>query len=75
MIDEQHSTAAKQAVGRNVREWRHERGMTQAQLAEAIGVSGRPYICEVEKGRNCPSLPALYAIAVALKVQPWELLA
>lgn len=41
------------------------RGMTQAQLAEASGLS-RPYLTEIETGRKCGSLKALRALARVL---------
>lgn len=45
-----------------VRELRKERGMTQEELAEAVGVS-RQTIISIERGRYVPSLPLALAIA------------
>ena len=46
---------------------RKHRGLTQAQLAEASGLS-RPYLTEMEKGRKAGSLRALRAVAQSLNV-------
>lgn len=64
-----------QVIGPNVLHYRKEAGMTQTDLADAIGMSGRPYICEIEQARNCPSVPALFALADALGVPVIWLLA
>lgn len=45
-----------------VREARRRRGLTQAQLAEAMGVS-RNTINSIENGRYTPSLPLALALA------------
>ena len=45
-----------------VRELRDARGLTQAQLGEAVGVS-RQSINSIEKGKYDPSLPLAIAIA------------
>lgn len=42
-------------LGRFVRDLRVQRGMTQAQLAEELGVS-RQYVTEIERGK-----PTLYS--------------
>lgn len=46
---------------------RKSRGLTQAQLAEAAGLS-RPYLAEMETGRKEGSITALKNLAAALKV-------
>lgn len=45
-----------------VRERRLERGISQAALAEAVGVS-RQTINAIETGRYLPSLPLAFALA------------
>ena len=45
-----------------VRARRDERGISQAALAEALGVS-RQTINAIEKGRYMPSLPLAFALA------------
>lgn len=53
------------AVSNRVRELRQRgQGMTQQQLAEAVGVS-RQTIIAVESGRYCPSLEVALKIARA----------
>jgi putative transcriptional regulator len=45
-----------------IRELRAERSLSQAQLAEAVGVS-RQTIISIEGGRYTPSLPLALALA------------
>jgi putative transcriptional regulator len=51
-----------QAVVNRVRELRSERGWTQQQLAEAVGVS-RQSINSIERNRYVPSLPLALTFA------------
>lgn len=46
----------------SIRELRTERSLSQAQLAEAVGVS-RQTIISIEGGRYTPSLPLALALA------------
>ncbi|MCB9988788.1 MAG: helix-turn-helix transcriptional regulator [Rhodospirillales bacterium] len=46
---------------------RKHRGLTQAELAEAAGLS-RPYLTEIERGRKDGSVNAIKALADALEV-------
>ena len=48
--------------------WREYRGLTQEQLAEAVGGISRAYISEIESGKKPGSLKVLKAIAQALNV-------
>jgi transcriptional regulator with XRE-family HTH domain len=57
----------------NVMTLRSERGMTQAQLAAAIGVS-QPRIARIERGDANPRLVTLAKLAHALDVTLSELL-
>ena len=50
-----------------VRAWREHRGMTQAALATAVGVS-RAFICQIEAGERIGSVDTLAAIARTLGV-------
>jgi putative transcriptional regulator len=45
-----------------VREQRRQRGLSQAELADALGVS-RQTVISIESGRYLPSLPLAFAIA------------
>ena len=49
-------------VDNDVRALREARGLTQAQLGKALGVS-RQSVNSIEKGRYDPSLPLAIAIA------------
>jgi putative transcriptional regulator len=45
-----------------VREQRSQRGLSQAEVAEALGVS-RQTVISIESGRYLPSLPLAFRIA------------
>lgn len=49
---------------------REERGLTQEQLANAIGLSGRASISALEKGRQGATLELCEDLARALGVDP-----
>lgn len=56
------------AITNEIRRLRFERGeMTQAQLAEAIGMT-RQTVIAIEQGKYSPSLEAAFKIADALGV-------
>lgn len=59
----------KDIVAANVRHWRHERDMTQEELAGNVGLSFR-YIGSVERGQASPSVTVLGKLAEALGVEP-----
>jgi transcriptional regulator with XRE-family HTH domain len=63
-----------EAFGRAVRQLRHERGMTQAELATRLSL-GRTSVTNLEKGRQSPPLSLLPEIASALGVDPLHLVA
>jgi len=50
-----------------VRVWREHRGLTQQQLAEAVGISV-PYLSQIESGKRRGSAEVLAAIAKALEL-------
>jgi transcriptional regulator with XRE-family HTH domain len=60
--------------GRAVRRLRRERGMTQAELADRLGL-GRTSVTNLEKGQQNPPLSLLPELAAALGVDPLHLLA
>jgi len=62
-----------QVFGRNVREAREAKGLTQEDLEGLTGIR-RSYISDMERGQRNPTIRALQRIAVALSVQPEELL-
>ena len=53
---------AVRGVDNDVRSLREARGLTQAQLGAALGVS-RQSVNSIEQGRYAPSLPLAIAIA------------
>ena len=55
------------ALGKKIKRLRKEKGLTQEQLAEKIGVS-RAYMGYVEQGRNTASLEVLEKVSKVLKV-------
>ncbi|GAC1663686.1 MAG: cupin domain-containing protein [Candidatus Limnocylindrales bacterium] len=55
------------AVGRQIRRWRSERGMTLARVAAASGLNVG-YLSQIENDKASPSLACLSAIADALEV-------
>ena len=54
-------------LGRNVRKWRLQRGMTQEQLALDAGMK-RSYLSELERGLRNPTVRALTRLAEALSI-------
>lgn len=54
-------------IGRNVARYRTQAGMTQAQLAEKIGVS-TAFVSRVERGQKMMKVRTLYAVMQALNV-------
>lgn len=60
-------------VGDRVREIRHERGLTQAELSEKTGI-GCPALSKIETGKARPHRVTITALALALGVEPESLL-
>lgn len=54
--------------------WREFRGLTQAQLAEAAGIS-KPYLSQIETGKRKGATEVLSAIAKALKLSLEDVIA
>ena len=54
-------------MGRRIRRARRRRGLTQAQLADRLGISA-PQVTVWETGYRRPSLKSIYRIAKALDV-------
>ena len=63
------------AVGGRIRECREAQGLSQDKLAKMIGgVSNGAHLSKIELGKVTCSLEYLFRIAVALEVEPKELL-
>jgi transcriptional regulator with XRE-family HTH domain len=60
-------------VGSRINAARRDRGLTQAELAEEVGIDARS-LQRIEGGRTTPSLKRLFAIADVLRVSPGALL-
>lgn len=63
----------KQVFRDNLRSRRLRLGLTQAELAEKLGVA-QAYISDLESGRKRPLVDTLATIADALKTTPARLL-
>ena len=63
----------RKLVGRNVRKYRLERGMTQEVFAERSGL-GQNYLSDLERGKRNPTVVTLWEIAQALDVKPSSLI-
>ncbi len=59
-------------LGAVICERRTELGWTQAELARRIGTA-RPLVSRIESGTHRPSLDTMFAYAVALELEPEEL--
>lgn len=59
--------------GRNVRDLRRDRGLSQEELAHRADME-RSYVSDLERGVRNPSVKALGRLAVALDVPPARLL-
>lgn len=61
-------------LGARVRTIRQQRGLTQAQLAEQVGVQ-HPWVSKLERGKLAPTPGRLRALCLVLAVHPAVLLA
>ena len=59
-------------LGRNVRHWRKERGLSQEQLAEKAQLHPT-YVSGIETGHRNPTIRIIGRLAAALGVQPGKL--
>ena len=62
----------RELFGKRLVELRHVHGITQAQLAEKIGVTVE-FISLMERGINSPSFDTLEKLANAIGVEVYEL--
>lgn len=63
----------KYEIGNRIRKYREDRGLTQKQFADKIGVSNSR-VSNWEQGINRPDADILADICIALNVSPSELL-
>jgi len=59
-------------LGRNIREWRRKRGLSQEALANEAGIH-RTYLPKIEAGKVNVSVDTIDKIARALHVDPQKL--
>jgi len=64
--------ALKSLLSSNIRLFRVDSGLSQAELAEKAGIS-TPYLGAVERGDKWPSPATLAEIAHGLGVEPYDL--
>lgn len=63
-----HAILRRELAGESpVKLWREERGLTQQELAEWVGIS-KPYLSQIETGKRQGTLETMAAIAKALAV-------
>lgn len=60
-------------LGKNVRHYRQQRGMTQEELALSADMK-RSYVSDMERGKRNPTVRALGRLALALELEPATLL-
>lgn len=63
----------KEVLATNLRRLRHERELTQEDVAELTGLSSR-YVGSIERARVSASVTVLAKLAAALKVDPCSLI-
>ena len=63
----------RQTFAKNVRHWRHARGMSQETLAYEADIS-RSYLYELERGKYPANLDFIERIAKVLAIDPAQLL-
>lgn len=63
----------QRAVGRNLRAYRQERGLSQEAFAEVVGVH-RTYMGGLERGERNLTLRSVEKIAARISVAPLDLL-
>jgi transcriptional regulator with XRE-family HTH domain len=63
----------RQTFAKNVRHWRHVRGMSQETLAYEASIS-RSYLYELERGKYPANVDFIERIAKVLAIEPSQLL-
>jgi transcriptional regulator with XRE-family HTH domain len=62
----------KDTLGKNIKHFRLQRGLSQADLAEKAGVS-ITFVSNIERGNNYPLAGTICNLTKALNVEVWEL--
>jgi transcriptional regulator with XRE-family HTH domain len=61
-------------IGANVRALRHERGWSQEEFGDRVGLH-RTYVSQIERGVRNPTASVIERLAIALDVRPSTLFA
>jgi len=56
-----------------MRQLRHEKAMSQEQLAEKMNMESNAYISRLESGKKQPTIEMLFRLAKALDVKPSDI--
>ena len=63
----------RQRLAANLRRLRHERGWSQEEFAERVGIH-RTYVSDLERGARNPTIAIVERLAKPLKIKPGSLL-
>lgn len=74
MVAKSPRKSARQTFAQNLRRVRHERGLSQEELADEAGLH-RTYVGSVERGERNISIDNMECLSDALKVKLIDLLA
>ena len=61
----------KEMIGSRIQEIRNQKGLTQDQLSEEVGISSK-YLSSIERGKENPTLNTILKLARSLDVKPDE---
>lgn len=56
-----------------LRRLRQEKGLSQEELAERVGMASHAHISRLESGHKQPTVETLFRLADALDVEAWEI--
>lgn len=62
----------KKVFGKNIKYYRFNKNLTQAQLSEKVGISST-YLSEVERGQHSVDFNVINSLANNLGIEPYEL--
>lgn len=62
------NTSLLKNLGKNIKKYRLKAGLTQEQLAEAVGIHPT-YVGKLEGGKNNPSVVLMYKITQVLEIK------
>ncbi len=60
-------------LGRNIQKLRKEKGWSQEAYADEAGIH-RTYVSDIERGARNPTIAVVQKLAIALDVEPGQLL-